>query len=1057
MSIPQLTIIPAGAGSGKTFKIKNELYDWIDKGWVSPENVVAVTFTEVAAGELRSRISSKLIEKGKLEEALKLDQAYISTIHGFGLRVLTEYAFEAGSSPSLRLLNESEQEALIRRSFDRSSEVEEITKNLSQYGYRYRFMAQQSGEDSFRGRILDLIGKLKNISYSGREESLMSHALKKLENIYGPTKSAEHLNSLLQVAVTNLLEQFPTDLSHLFPKNKSASAALKKDVKNLRTVAKQENLQHWNLWNDLQSLRLSKRGSKLPEGYDDLAEQVIRAAENLPQHPGPLQQAIKHVQLLMNTAQSSLHLYEAEKSKRGLLDYQDMLAMAYDLLLHQENVRSSLLKRVGCLVIDEFQDTNPLQFALLWILKDSNVPTLIVGDLKQAIMGFQGADPRLMEQLIVQSKDACDPQGQNWRSQKPLMEWLNQMGAGLFGEEYTSLEAKADYPSMLESIDILNQHTKPYRGNKTLPAQHVASYVNSLLNDPDLVIFDRHKKCQRRIQGGDIAIICPTHARLEKYSESLRQLGITNHIDQDGWFESKAVQIAYYSLCVVADSNDLHAQLYVAITEIGSHTLESALQEIIQNKKIKDPLLNDLLPLHENADRLPVQEMIQSVFSTIDLYTRISLWPDADQQRANLLRLQEEAEEFINANRDALAISGYYGSGLKTFLAWLRNRVERDNNQPTARVHDENAVELVTWHGSKGREWPVVIVAGMDSEVRQYLPYTKVSYDSFDNLGNILEQANLEIYPDFVAEQSRIKFLDEFKDEITANAKRLLYVALSRSREKIVLECPTYLPIEEQKTYWQLLQSWTDCAIADDCMDVGSLSYPARVFQCDNNEPEIFNRLPEISSILLSGFGRRALSPTEQQWDLTLETGTPSAMKGSSKAETNETDLKLMAYSYADPLLVDIDLNDADRGTLIHRCYEVMEYCQDLEALSTGCDFDFSQEQEQALRKQVGNFNCWLKETLNPISLGAEIPFLTQNDVGSVISGIIDLVVETEEGFWVIDHKSDRTENREERFSSYVQQLDAYATAIKKSRPDKPVLGVGINWVSFGEVMTLVA
>jgi ATP-dependent exoDNAse (exonuclease V) beta subunit len=186
---------------------------------------------------------------------------------------------------------------------------------------------------------------------------------------------------------------------------------------------------------------------------------------------------------------------------------------------------------------------------------------------------------------------------------------------------------------------------------------------------------------------------------------------------------------------------------------------------------------------------------------------------------------------------------------------------------------------------------------------------------------------------------------------------------------------------------------------------------------------------------------------------LTPEANTPSSMKNHEAVDLPE--LKLSTYSYADNLLVDFDLNEADRGTLIHRCYEVLEFCPDRESLSNACDFEFTSEQEQGLRHQVAKFNSWLNKTLSPISCAAEIPFLTQNEAGSVISGIIDLVVETEEGFWIIDHKSDRTDDRKGRFAQYMQQLDAYATAIKKARPEKPVLGVGINWASFGEVMLM--
>ena len=88
MTLPPLTIVPAGAGSGKTHQIQHQLGKWIVQGKIAPERIVAVTFTEAAATELRERIRANLLGLGRLEDALKLDQAYISTIHGFGLRLL---------------------------------------------------------------------------------------------------------------------------------------------------------------------------------------------------------------------------------------------------------------------------------------------------------------------------------------------------------------------------------------------------------------------------------------------------------------------------------------------------------------------------------------------------------------------------------------------------------------------------------------------------------------------------------------------------------------------------------------------------------------------------------------------------------------------------------------------------------------------------------------------------------------------------------------------------------------------------------------------------------
>jgi len=108
-ALPDLTLIPAGAGAGKADRIKEQLADWVEKGLVGPHRIAAVTFTESAAGELRERIRSTLMERGRVEDALRLDQSFITTIHGFGNRLLLEYAFEAGQCPSPRLLTEDEE------------------------------------------------------------------------------------------------------------------------------------------------------------------------------------------------------------------------------------------------------------------------------------------------------------------------------------------------------------------------------------------------------------------------------------------------------------------------------------------------------------------------------------------------------------------------------------------------------------------------------------------------------------------------------------------------------------------------------------------------------------------------------------------------------------------------------------------------------------------------------------------------------------------------------------------------------------------------------------
>ena len=444
MTLPPLTVIPAGAGSGKTYTLQQQLGAWVEQGLVQPERIVAVTFTEAAAAELKERIGSQLLALGRVEDALRLEEAYVSTIHGFGLRVLTEFAFESGSSPQPRLLNEDEQNALIRLALARTTATDAITENLAAYGYAYDFMSGKSAEDGFRDDVLEIIGLLRAMGWQAYSDDYARQAAEWIAERYGPVEEAATLSAALRTSAAVLLERFPESLAGLYPTNKSATDALQKDFRNLRAAADGEALERdWNLWKCLRQLRQSKRGAALPDGYDGCADAVMAAAAALPRHPGPLAHAQRHIAALLAAGQEVLVQYETAKREAGLVDYSDMIALAGQLLRRRPEVLATLKRRVDCLVVDEFQDTNPLQFELLWQLAVAGVPTVVVGDLKQAIMGFQGADPRLFEALAAQNAAACQPLTRNWRSQPALMAFVNALGPQLFGPEYIALDAAA--------------------------------------------------------------------------------------------------------------------------------------------------------------------------------------------------------------------------------------------------------------------------------------------------------------------------------------------------------------------------------------------------------------------------------------------------------------------------------------------------------------------------------------------------------------------------------------------------------------------------------------
>jgi ATP-dependent helicase/nuclease subunit A len=1050
MELPKLDVISAGAGSGKTYRIKETVGRWVKDGLVAPDRIVAVTFTEAAAAELKERLRKELIDLGRTEDALKLDQAYISTIHSFGLRVLTEFAFDGGLPPRSRLLDKNEETALLRLAIARAGNIDTLTRELRRYGYKYDGGTQTSGEDQFRQMVQKVIGRLRTVNQSTDDKTLSEFSERSLKTSYGPTGDGAAALNALHRAVTALLDSFPSDISGAFTGNASAVREFRKNHADLSLARNKDRLAtDWYLWGSLRNLRTTKRNASTPDGYDALAEAVNAAAEELPHHSGPLEDAIDHARILIGSAVEAIEGYSADKRKASLVDYTDMVAAAQMILASESGALMAFAERIDCLVIDEFQDTNPLQFSLLWLLQRAGIPTLIVGDLKQAIMSFQGADPRLMERLLENDEANTDTLDKNWRTQPSLMPFINAMGGALFGDAYAELAAQSEdgYQAPLEVLE----QPKPPSGGSKKPTRslRIAERIKALLDDPDQNVRDRHTGQNRRLAANDIAILCPTNGHLNDYADALRQFGVKVKISEDGWMFSRVVQLAWYALEYAENPNDRHAALYLAATELGQHDLQSAITELINNDEITDPLLKNLRKDLDVNQHATVDVIVGNVIRSLDLYGCISSWPEPLKHRADLLRLEAEAKAFVEAKPETLASGDFFGSGVKTFLAWLMGKVEQDkegDQRPDPDSADTDAVEMVTWHRSKGREWPVVFVCGWDSDVKPRLPNVSVEYEKFVDLDNVLNDARISFIPEFAAKEANDRFLTQMQEGTILSAKRLIYVALTRARERLVLEWHSHLTGSKRTTYHSLLVDEIGVNLGVSNIEIGDNEYPCFMSGNDGISPEI----PEITRTIepLPTIGRRALvamEPIEIQTELFT---TPSSLT----METDITDVQTERIDYGQTLVLDMDITGAEFGTLIHRCLEVLTTTPESKTLlADATGYAITDVQATAIATSNEAMTRWFHENVGATNFAPEVPFSVMTDDGSVCTGLIDLLVETPDGYWIIDHKTDRATDEDVIFDHYWPQLQAYRDSLQGL--NHTVAGVGLNLVNEGKLL----
>ena len=798
-----------------------------------------------------------------------------------------------------------------------------------------------------------------------------------------------------------------------------------------------------------ETIKVYKTNNQLPADYQEMAREVILHAGELYCHPGPLEDACLHGEVLLKSAWDALSDYAGQKREKGIIDYTDMIDGA-GRLLDQEEVLDHLSRRFDCLVIDEFQDTNPIQFSFLWRLHEAGVPALVVGDLKQSIMGFQSADPRLMANLIKQYRNQCSPLENNWRSQASLMEMINALGGELFGRDYASLTPQTPYESRLHPIEAI-RFDGPGITNKPLTC-HVAARVKAILSDETVTVFDRHLKKHRRIRGEDIAILGMTHDRLKKYAEALRQLGIRTRLAQDGWFTSREIQLAYYGLSFVVDTQDRHAALYLAVTELGEDDLTSATQSLLSGKQLTSPILDRLSEVAQHQKDMTVNELVTKTVDVMGLFDLVSSWPDANQIRANLLRLIGEAQAFIATDREALAGGGYHGSGLKTFLSWLCSRGEEKDGdrQPDAQVHDEDAVQLLTWHASKGKEWPVVIVTTMDRTVEGKLPSLDIQYTDFSDLGSILDNARLEFSPSFSASETTESFKTPLDEKSRKEGLNLLYVAMTRAREQLILEWQENLKNSKKYTYWHLLQDAGKTRLQGNALKIGEASFSCRVIAADRELPDDFDTQSQEDVVPLPRIGRRALKFESLPDDIAPLFVTPSGLHGQVGAGRT-SDLNIIEYGK--PLELSLP-SGADRGLLIHRVLQLLGQQVAPDKVRTLIDLSLTDDDWIKIQKMADDFMICLETTWQPKSFHWEAPITARNGEGSVIYGTIDMLVENQNGFWIVDHKSDEPKDLKETFNYYLPQLNCYALALSKGVGLK-VNGIAIHWACLGVISSL--
>jgi ATP-dependent exoDNAse (exonuclease V) beta subunit len=726
----RIDVVSASAGTGKTYRLTGDLAAALLDGSARPEGVVAITYTVRAAGELESRIRARLLEAGRADLAARVRDGYIGTIHSVCQRLLREFSLEAGLSPYLEPIPETERQRL----FDVA-----LSSVLAGREGHLNELARRLELEDWKGKLLQLVdaARANGMDQAALQASAAASRAGLSRLLGEPTLDGPAYLEKLQAAHARLQPKLDELAAGTVAAAKERAAAGKK----LAAVFGRGLRPSWKSQVQLADLVDLKKLSAWSDDFVQLAHQHASCAA--------FHEDVLGLQdTLFALAGQALEVFVAEKRAASVVDFGDMLAQAREVL-ERPAVQDALRARLDLVLVDEFQDTSPLQLAVVGALGALARRSIWVGDRKQAIFGFQGSDPELMTAATAVALGGRPPDilAKSWRSRKDLVELVSGLFSqalaphGFPPEQVLLVPAKPD-PEDLAAQPALecwrwSKVSEERSGQKVsaTEAQALAAGVAELLEEPPLVRERGTGEVEplRPATRRDVAILARSNARCRQIAEALRARGIPAKVSLSGVTLTPEGVLARAALALLADPQDGVAALEVGwlggaavgdpdawlsrrLLEVSRWRAAVAAAAKLEERRPPlplafedDPRIAGLRRAVPAAERLSPAQALDLALRTAGIPDLVRAWPEPGQRLANLEALRAEAgayEQLCDAQRSAATMLG-----LVAHLGALGSDTEAGKQ---AAPSSEDAVTVFTWHKAKGLEWPVVILADLD-------------------------------------------------------------------------------------------------------------------------------------------------------------------------------------------------------------------------------------------------------------------------------------------------------------------------------------------------------
>lgn len=1101
----QKQLVSASAGSGKTTVMIQKITNLLLNNLASTDEILVVTFTNLASTEMRERLVKNLTEafnnandeESKTRLQLMLDSietASVDTIDGFCSKMLKKYFYKTNLDPEIKIISSFSQEYYINKALDMA--INEYSKDDEQeLIVLCDIFEKQRNLDNLK----DVLKSAFNYCVCQKDyDAFLNSVLNEYNGL--DSKSCNYLNDYIVTElnkniapVLKLLPYF-TDYPKLHKMVDNFTSYLMQISKNNNLIDNADILNSCPICNFSTTERLQKgdiRYEKLKFYIEKLRNLILdsKFLQNLKDEKH-LVEISKHLNSFIKLLIKFVDCYNRLKSANNVMDFSDLERKMLNIL-KDPGIVQDFHNTYKYIFVDEYQDINPMQDELINTLLSSSSNLFLVGDVKQSIYGFRQSTPELFIDAYKSYKQNSNvgtafDMNINFRSAPQILNFNNEIFSALMTEEKTDIdyantskfEAKRDDFPNVRSVKILISNTdnegedsiaqgiydltKHKNASSTIsPSQLEARIVLKQINElVGTEFYDSAKKEMRILEYGDIAILSRSisDSKVQNLAKLLTENNIPINISNRTNLKDSEALAQILSILKIINFSACDVDYTYFFTSPLVQLTYNELLQVYTNKDLD--LYNNLL-LYIESNNNNISKKINKGFEIcaklrLDLATLNNI--ELINNILNKYHLRQYIIACSNGESELKILEEFLNSlssedanlTLTKFIDLLQKNMSSSNE--VANRDSINSVTIQTIHASKGLEYPVVILFNSSNQFRYIKEHSDLNFDLELGIGmqyyDLIERKRYE---------SPVRYAISIKNKQKAYKEelRLLYVATTRAKNMLIITgCCSEDKLKEntlpQDNYLNLILSCYYEKI--------NTNYLATKYEFANCYIEIFDDLPMEECKTIK---QKTNLVNDKIINNNIMFKYPYQQETNISIKNNVTALSRILNDDYNIIPVKLDLKEnlqalpddlANIGTNYHKVLANLDYC--LPYIQPNCD-DIDENLIHLAYEKISPLcnNC--NNIYHERQFMMYVPYneiFKDSNISTkiLVQGVVDLIIEYDEHIVLIDYKYSSS-NINTLCEKYKQQIRLYKIAIEKAYK-KPVTESYIYSIKTGEL-----